>query len=265
MRKIDLNEIRRIQLDILIQVDKFCRENGIRYSLAYGTLIGAVRHKGFIPWDDDIDIIMPRPDYERFLKGFYGKISYLGIKNYRNDDITSITWTEVIDIRTIMYAKNIKTSVFIDVFPIDGAPENNKVMEHIKETYKRRCYVIRKRRSYKYGKNKLKRYFKYIGKQLLYPKSRERAIREYEEYVFSYPFETSPNAGMLWSKNDPNEIMSVEIFKNYRTIEFEGHEFMCISDYDTILKRQYGDYMEFPPKEKQVRGHDYPTFWLEKD
>lgn len=268
MKKIDLDEIRKIQLDILIQVDKFCREHKLRYSLGYGTLIGAVRHKGFIPWDDDIDIMMPRPDYERFLKEFEKTppLSHLAILNYRNNDITPITWTKVTDSRTIIFAPNRKAAVFIDIFPIDGAPEDEKVVEYVKETYKRRCYVMRKRRSYKYGKNILKRYIKYIGKQILYPKSREWAIREYEEYVHSYPFDTSPNTGLLFlTINYEMLVMPAGIFKNYRTIEFEGHEFMCISDYDTCLRNLYGDYMKFPPKEKQVRGHDYPTFWLEKD
>lgn len=264
MKKIDFDEIKKIQLDILIQVDKFCRERNLRYSLAYGTLIGAVRHSGYIPWDDDIDIMMPRPDYEKFLKEFGGKTTYLGIKNYRNDDITSITWTEVIDTRTVMFASNMKTSVFIDVFPIDGAPENNKVMEHVKETYKRRYYVIRKRRSYKYGNNVFKRYIKYIGKQILYPKTRKRAIREYEEYVISYPFDTSPNAGIPGGKYKCNLIMPANTFKDYREIKFEGHDFMCISNYDTYLRNTYGDYMKLPPKEQQVRGHDHAAYWVEE-
>ena len=265
MKRIDFDEIKKIQLDILIQVDKFCRENGIRYSLGYGTLLGAVRHKGFIPWDDDIDIMMPRPDYNRFLREFNGKNVYLKIQNYRHDDITPITWTKICDIRTIMYASKMQTSVFIDVFPIDGAPEDVKTEQHIKETYKRKYYVIRKRRSYKYGKNILKRYLKYIGKQILYPKSRERAIREYEEYVLSYPFESSPNVGILWLRTSREMlVMPARIFKSYSTIEFEGHGFMCISDYDTCLRNMYGDYMKLPPKDQQVRGHDYPAFWLEK-
>lgn len=265
MRKIDLNEMKRIQIDILIQVDSFCREHNLRYSLAYGTLIGAVRHKGFIPWDDDIDIMMPRPDYEKFLTEFEKTppLSYLTIQNYRNNDITSITWTKICDTRTIMYASNMQTSVFIDVFPIDGAPENNKVMEHVKETYKRRYYVIRKRRSYKYGNNVFKRYIKYIGKQILYPKTRKRAIREYEEYIISYPFDTSPNAGIPGGKNKYSLIMPTDVFKNYREIKFEGYDFMCISDYDTYLRNTYGDYMVLPPEDQRCR-HNFPVYRIDE-
>ena len=69
MRKItDLKELKKIELDILLYIDRICREHNLLYYMAYGTLLGAVRHKGFIPWDDDIDIVMPRPDYEKLIK-----------------------------------------------------------------------------------------------------------------------------------------------------------------------------------------------------
>lgn len=262
MKEIDLNEKREIQLGILIQVDKFCREHGLRYSLAYGTLIGAVRHGGYIPWDDDIDIMMPRPDYEKFLTEFEENppLPYLGVKNYRNDNVTAITWTEVIDKRTVMYATSMLTSVYIDVFPIDGAPEDDRRIDYIEEMLKRRHYMIRKRKSYKYGKNKFKMYAKYIIKNILYPRSREWAIREYEEYVLSYPFETSPNAGRPWSTLVPEALMPTGIFKKYTTIEFEGHNMMCIVEYDTYLKRMYGDYMTPPPENQRV-GHNHASYW----
>ena len=81
MKAISQEEIRSIQIAILNSVDAFCRKNNLKYSLAYGTLIGAVRHKGFIPWDDDIDIIMPRPDYDRFVAKY--KDSVYDVLSYR--------------------------------------------------------------------------------------------------------------------------------------------------------------------------------------
>lgn len=262
MRSISLDEIRSLQLDALLHVDRFCREKGLRYSLAYGSLIGAVRHGGFIPWDDDIDIMMPRPDYERFLKEFGGYVSHLRIQNYHTDNVTAITWTKICDTRTVVYALNMQTHVFIDVFPIDGAPDDAKKKQYVNEVLKRREYVVKKRKSYKYGSNKVKAYVKYMLKSIIYPRSRDWAIRRYEEYYSSFPFETSPNAGWV-EYDDQKDIMPTDIFKNYTTMSFEGHEFMCIVDYDKFLSSIYGDYMTFPPKEQQVRGHEDAAYWVD--
>lgn len=263
MRKIGLDEFRKVSLNILLEIDKFCHANDIRYSLMYGTLLGAVRHKGFIPWDDDIDIMMPRPDYERFIKTFPGTVYYLRLENYDTDDLTPISWTKVCDVRTVTYTPSMQTSVFVDVFPIDGAPDDEHVEEHIRETIKRRNYVIKKRKSYKYGKNRFVAYAKYVIKCFLYPKNRRRAIAEYESYILSHPFDMSPNAGRPGFWFQPLDIMPAKVFKEYETILFEGHEVMCIKDYDTFLRRTYGDYMKLPTKEQQVRWHDYPTYWLD--
>ena len=81
MKKIGIEELKELQLNILVDVDKFCRERNYKYSLAYGTLIGAIRHKGYIPWDDDIDIMMPRADYELFIKEFNSAFDNLKVKH----------------------------------------------------------------------------------------------------------------------------------------------------------------------------------------
>ena len=128
MRKIDEDELKSIELDILKDVANFCDENGLRYYLCGGTLLGAIRHKGFIPWDDDIDIIMPRPDYIKFAELYNKRDS-----PYRTDSLlTDKNWTsafaEVQDTRTIKIYSDFslpqERGVSIDLFPIDGAPEN---------------------------------------------------------------------------------------------------------------------------------------------
>lgn len=85
MKPITTHELRKIQIEILKSIHNYCQENNLRYSLAYGTLLGAVRHKGFIPWDDDIDIMMPRPDYEQFLKGYRGYNEFYQVQDYCTD------------------------------------------------------------------------------------------------------------------------------------------------------------------------------------
>ena len=120
-------ELRRIQLDLLIAFDKFCAANELHYSLDYGTLLGAVRHQGFIPWDDDIDISMPRPDYDRFLSLTKNG---LGIYEVRSGEYTPGYFypiAKMIDPRTILVEHTIGDAhimgVYLDIFPLDGLIE----------------------------------------------------------------------------------------------------------------------------------------------
>ena len=125
-----LDELKKIELDIMIKVHQFCEENGIKYYMIAGTLIGAIRHKGFIPWDDDIDIAMPREDYEKFLKIFpeYGKKNNLLAVNNRTKPYYGRPMTKVIDTRTSLtepeYRSDDPIGVFVDIWVMDGVPDD---------------------------------------------------------------------------------------------------------------------------------------------
>lgn len=132
MRQLSDKEIHDCLLNILKDVDEFCRQNGLRYSLAYGTLIGAVRHHGFIPWDDDIDIQMPRPDFERFIRE-YGRepgARYRCLYNTVNEEERfQHFFAKVHDTHTVcVQGKSVvyKFGVNLDVFPIDGRPDDTR-------------------------------------------------------------------------------------------------------------------------------------------
>ena len=125
MREIQFEEMKKIELNILIYFTEVCEENNLRYYLGGGTLLGAVRHKGFIPWDDDIDVMMPRPDFQKLLSLSINNENYNIIKPgtagyYYN-------FAKLVDTRTILEEKGIKRidglGVYIDIFPLDGMPE----------------------------------------------------------------------------------------------------------------------------------------------
>ena len=145
MRIIDtVEEKQNIAYEILVTFDKLCRDNGLTYVISSGTLLGAVRHKDFIPWDDDIDVAMPREDYDRLLRLGIGKVN----KNYKiiyknNNKNIGISYAKIIDRRTVLredVAVTYRSGIFMDVIPIDGLPESQREIErHIRkiECYRR--------------------------------------------------------------------------------------------------------------------------------
>ena len=136
-RKIDVDELKRIQLDILKQVDKFCRNNDITYYLAYGSLLGAVRHKGYIPWDDDIDIVMPRPDYERFKDEFNASEKNYKVRDYEIDNTFLYPSSKVEFVKSELkeFVKHpSKLGVNIDIFVLDAVRYDDH--EIIRKLYK---------------------------------------------------------------------------------------------------------------------------------
>ena len=127
MKEMTLQEVQNVSLEILKDVHAFCESHNIRYSLAYGTLIGAIRHKGFIPWDDDVDIIIPRPDFERFCQEFQ---SAKGYKLYRPGDPENfMVFARVCDNERTLVKTNRpwsteRTGIWIDIFPFEGLPND---------------------------------------------------------------------------------------------------------------------------------------------
>ena len=151
MREISVEELKILQLEILCKVDEFCCSNHISYTLAYGTMIGAIRHKGYIPWDDDIDIAMPRPDYDRFIRNFNGYDPNLYVLAPELQPFFYATYANVCDRRTLLNeGKNshlgIEMGVKIDIFPIDGTPyDYTEYKEEVKYIRQRSAMLASKR------------------------------------------------------------------------------------------------------------------------
>lgn len=246
-----VEEMRTIQLGILDQLDAFCRKNNLRYSLGGGTLLGAVRHKGYIPWDDDIDVMMPRPDYDYFVTHFndeYGKISKCCA--FENDETWKFPFAKICDCGTVLYEENVsqQLGVNIDVFPIDGVPKN-------KERY------IRK---FIFKHHFLVAYLSDVGESLA-KKCIYALVRKFISLAFiqkslrylllSNSFETSPYAGAVVGLYHEKEVYERTLFCSCSDYSFENRTYKGISDFDSYLKQHYGNYMDLPPKEMQVRKH----------
>jgi len=135
MRKIeDINELRQIQMGILDHVHQFCEAHGLRYFLSSGTLIGAVRHQGYIPWDDDIDIYMPREDYEQFLQSYHDDNGVYRAINPTTESHYYYTFAKVVDQRTRMVeteTQGYEIGVYMDIFPVDYVSDDPQERERV--------------------------------------------------------------------------------------------------------------------------------------
>lgn len=266
MKDIKLEEIKEIQLDILNAVHKFCMDNNIKYTLACGTLLGAIRHKGYIPWDDDIDIYMLREDYIKFVS------LYPALYN-NNYELISLerhskwdkTYAKVYDKRTIIYEEMpyaVEIGINIDVFPIDNVPNSPK--EWIRYNKKRiilhQCLMAKslkissKRNWYKNLIIIISKFFTlFISKRNLamFINSYAQKYNKIETY---YVFENS--LGIVMKRR-----FRKNIFNELSQIIFENNMYMAFKNYDEYLKNAYGNYMELPPKEKRISHHSFKAYW----
>ncbi len=270
MRKLSFEETKKLELDILKDVTSFCEAHNIRYFLAYGTLIGAVRHKGFIPWDDDIDLQMPRPDYEKFMALYNEKNSASPYKALNPlTDGSRHTFLKVVDTRTaklekgMRYAEGKVPGIDIDIFPLDGQPDNDKDYE---KYYKKKRQIFKEIYelvgTYSW-KRKLLYLFPRIRAHIL---GKEKLFAKIEKINAPYPYEEAKMVGATNSLY--NGIKNRTEKKNYESLvllPFEGEMFRAPVGYHEILSSFYGDYMQLPPLEKQVTHHENETYWRDEN
>ena len=266
-----LRELQLVELEILKDFVRFCKEKKLTYYISGGTFLGAVRHKGFIPWDDDVDVAMPRSDYEVFLKEYKGRYK---VATYRNDKESPHYAIRLVDeakkVETINGSTKAEWSAWIDVFPLDGMPNN---------------YFIRKIHSFRLMKaraelgfitinqipNKKKRPL--IEKVLIKiakranPFKRRSAIKQFDKIdriLKTYPETNSKYYINFMGSYKLKSILKKDYYyKEGAFYDFEGMKLFGPKNYDAYLKVFYGDYM-LPPKKDERNKHGTQLKRIEK-
>lgn len=265
-----LEKVHKANLKILLELDRICRKHGIKYLMDSGTLIGAIRHKGFIPWDDDVDIAFMRKDYERFLEVAGDELddcielvkpADIGGGKAFFDFTPKLVWKKsrkhFEDAESNFY-DNIPNKVCVDLFVIDRISENALFRKlHIIKMYVIYGMAMGHRYQLDYSKYKGLQKLQVITLATLGKCFKLKTIYKLEKKAATH-YNRRGSSLCYYSNYEPgygHVIIPAEGAENTIELDFEGHKLMAPKNYDGVLKLVYGDYMTPPPEEKRVPKH----------
>lgn len=262
MKYLTLAEIQALSLDIMKDIDLFCRANDIQYSLAYGSMIGAVRHRGFIPWDDDIDVYMTRENYDKFAKTY--KSSKCRFFDRSNTEEYYLNFGRVCDMTRTGSASNqpwmgggVVPGMWIDIFPLEPVPDDQAEFDtifdletHLHRYNSRLRYMLAKPVPGMSLKNRIRMHAYQLthGKTSVKPSD----IVLYMQTVLSLGSKSPKgHVSQLGAETCRTDYHPLEDVMEYVEMPFEDTNFLVFKAYDNILRRQFGDYMQLPPVESR--------------
>ena len=265
----DIREIQHMELGIMEYIHEVCQKIGVKYFLAYGSLIGAVRHKGFIPWDDDMDICMLREDYEKLQDYLIAHPDdRYEVMSYKNNLNYVYPFMKVQDNQTYLLEEDVRIDsnmgIYVDIFPVDGYEDDSVFKDKMTRLIKKRqlsCYTFKGITNTKSLLNSLIRYISVI---IFYFTNTNKYIRGIDELAKSRKVDDYELVDYLIYKDMHKPVWKREWLEQTITGEFEGKEFMIPKNYHEILISDYGDYTQLPPVELRFSHHDFQLWKIIK-
>lgn len=266
-KRIPLDEHKSLLIGILKNIKSCCEENGITYYLAFGSLLGAIRHKGFIPWDDDVDLLMTREEYNKFRDIFNETNSRYKLIDYDINNNFDSPLPKVVDTDTILTQSVVNEiepiGVYVDIFILDNLP-NGSIKRNIylyQLTYLQKAWsFIRYKRSYSYSSPLFYLYhlFRIIIKPITVVKILDKHSQKYNSFNTKYVGTNS------FSSNRFKYVYLKEWFDEVTYVDFENEEYLTTKYWDDLLRKVYGDYMQLPPPDERVSTHEFEAYYRNK-
>lgn len=270
MKKIEQDECREIQMSVLDEISRICKENNLKYSLAYGTMLGAVRHKGYIPWDDDIDIWLFREDYDKLLKLLKDpnvhKKEWLGLIDDTSKDF-HCPFVKVHDNRTtVKMERHVgEMGLWVDIFPMDGIPESKILAKaYVYFMGFLRIFSLAMSTDFKSkGYDRWTLFYKRFFYAFTLLVGKKRFCRFVDWMACRFPAAQSKFVANPFFDTKTDRILERDKISEMVPYPFENREYLGVKNYDYYLSQFYRDYMQLPPEEKRY-NHGLDVWWKQE-
>lgn len=265
MREVkDVAELRSLQMQVMDCIDDFCKKNHLSYSLAGGTLIGAIRHKGYIPWDDDIDIYMPRKDYDIFIKTFDGFNSRYKVFEWHDYPGMDVLFAKVGDLKTALseQGKMREYGVYVDIFPLDGV-SSNKTIRLLTFKIKTAIYILSHAKSQAFSqqtsvKNKVRWCL-----SRLWPFSKKCSFKMIDSLAHNWSTAENVTNFISMGTSNPHDQFDINLFAPTVPTDFEDRKYQIMNGYNEYLTKRFGNYMELPPENQRIQAHELIAYMID--
>ncbi len=265
VNEMTIDEYKKVLIDILCKIDRICLENKLTYMLSDGTLLGAVRHKGFIPWDDDIDITMPMDDFKKLqsiINSGDDNLVFIGPDNEESYFLYGKICAKNTHLKENSFKDVKDLGAFVDVFPLFYYPENKYLRNAVRYLGRKALALAEaSARTVFYpleSPNFIKRFKRFITKNIV-TKINTHALVEFSFLIME---KLSKNK-TSWS-GEISVVIPAEYLEKQVRIPFEGHEFSVPECYDEVLSYEFGNYMQLPAEEKRVSNHNFSCWFVNK-